>query len=445
MPVAALSGPRSMLKYANQPLKRFEDARALSPRAVAFKVLGLEYIVFFEPAAIEQILVTRHAELIKDRFTHDLRRVLGTGLLTSEGELWKRRRRLVAPSLQRPEIGAYAPVMAERAEAFAAAQTDGSVVDVHSCMMHLTLDVLVRSLFGTELSRAAEVERLLDALMQDYLPVAEAIRVWLPDWFPVPSRRRLARLSGELDGLLLELINERKRGAALPSEARGGDLLTRLMRARDEEGSLTDAALRDEAMTLFLAGHETTALALTFALRLLALHPPEERRLHDELASVLRGRAPTMSDLPALPFTRAVVDEALRLYPPAWALGREAGSDLEIRGVLVPKGTQLLVSPWLLHRDARFFPDPHRFVPARWLQPPAPERFAYLPFGAGPRVCIGQHFALIEAALILATLVQRVHFQLTEQPPLELLPAVTLRPRAPVLMQLTHRTQSGNP
>jgi cytochrome P450 len=273
--------------------------------------------------------------------------------------------------------------------------------------------------------------------MPDYLPIAEALRTTLPEWFPVPSRARLQRIRGQLDVILLELISERKAALEAPSAAAMApqdDLLTRLMRSRDDAGGMTDAALRDEAMTLFLAGHETTALALTYALWLLSLHPAEEQSLRRELGHVLGGRTPTTEDLPALPYARAVVDEALRLYPPAWAFGREPFAALDLLGVHVPLGTQVLVSPWVMHRDPRFFEQPDRFWPERWFGPPPP-RFTYLPFGAGPRVCIGQHFAIAEAVLLLATLVQRAHFSREPASPLRLMAAVTLRPKDPVMMR----------
>jgi cytochrome P450 len=438
-PVAELSGFGSMLKYARRPLLRFEAARRVSDRAVAFRVLGRPYIVLFDPAAIEQVFITQHASFEKDRFTHDLRRVLGSGLLTSEGDTWRRHRKLMAPSFQRGEIAAYGSVMAERTREFVAQQPTDTVFDMHSAMMHLTLDILVRALFGTEVKRAVEVELLLDPMVRDYVPPAVAWRVLLPEWVPLASRRRLARIRRELDTILLELLAERRLRfdeEAADSAPASSDLLGRLMLAQDAEGSLSDAALRDEAMTLFLAGHETTALTLTYALRLLAQHPRELGTLVAELSTVLDGRLPTPSDLPQLPYTRAVLDETLRLFPPAWAMGREPREDVVVAGVAVPKGTQVIVCPWVMHHDARFFPDPNRFWPERWLSQAAPPRFAYLPFGAGPRVCIGSHFALAEAMLVLSVILQRVAPELAPPAELDLRPSVTLRPRGPVLMRL---------
>lgn len=435
-PVPALSGFRSMLRYWKRPLARFEAARLASDRAVAFDLLGLHYMALFDLDAIEQVLVTRHAAFEKDSFTHDLRHVLGTGLLTSEGELWRRHRKLLAPSFQRGEIAGYGSTFAERARAFVESQPEGVVFDVHSQMMHLTLDILVRALFGTKVSRADRVERLLDQLMWEYLPAREALRVALPEWVPLPSRKRLPKLRADLDAILFELIEGRRRRGEAEEPGAQNDLLGRLMQAQDASGSLSEAALRDEAMTLFLAGHETTALSLTYVLRLLALHPEEERRVREEIERVLGARAPALVDLPSLPYTRAVIDEALRLYPPAWAVGRQPLEDTLIAGIWVPKGTQVVICGWVLHRDERFFEQPGHFWPERWLGKPAPPRFAYLPFGAGPRVCIGNHFALAEAMIILITLLQNARFELASRAPLELVPTVTLRPKGPVPMRM---------
>jgi cytochrome P450 len=444
-PRRELSGFGSMFKYARHPLARFEAARRVSDRAVAFRVLGRPYIALFDPRAIEQVLVTQHAAFEKDRFTNDLRRLLGHGLLTSDGDTWRRHRKLIAPSFQPGELGAYGAVMAERAQAFVQRLPPGAVFDVHSAMMHLTLDILVRALFGTEVKRAPDVERLLEPVIHDYVPPAVAWRLLLPEWVPLPSRRRLAHARRELDAILLELIDERRRAAADParSGAPPSDLLGRLMLACDAQGSLSEAALRDEAMTLFLAGHETTALSLTYGLRLLAKHPRERRALVSELDQVLGGRAPSLHDVPNLPYTRAVLDETLRLFPPAWGLGREPREDAVVAGLAIPKGTQVIVCPWVMHHDGQFFPEPDRFWPERWLTQPAPRRFAYMPFGAGPRVCIGSHFAVAEAMLILAVILQQMQLELPAQPELELVPSVTLRPRRPVLMRLTPRAHGA--
>lgn len=454
-----LSGFGSMLKYSRRPLARFEAARRVSDRAVAFRVLGRPYLALFDLKAIEQVLISQHSAFEKDRFTNDLSRVLGSGLLTSDGDTWRRHRKLMAPSFQPAEMAAYGGVMAESARAFVQGQAKGVAFDVHSAMMGVTLDILVRALFGTGLKRSdskrtPDVEWLLELLMRDYTPPAVAWRLLLPEWVPWPSRRRLTRARRELDAILLELIGERRRAdsdeaAATPP---ANDLLGRLMQACDAEGSLSEAALRDEAMTLFLAGHETTALSLTYGLRLLAQHPRERQALVAELEQTLDGRLPNLHDLPNLPYTRAVLDETLRLFPPAWGFGREPREDVVVGGIAIPKGTQVVVCPWVMHRDPQFFAEPERFWPERWLTQAAPPRFAYMPFGAGPRVCIGRHFALAEAMIILAVILQHAEPELVTQLPTELGPSadpardlmasVTLRPRRPVLLRFRPRDRS---
>jgi len=456
--VPALSGFRSLFKYSGRPLLRLADARKYSDHAVAFEVLGLSYVLLFEPKTIEQVLLTQHSAFTKDRLTLDLRRVLGTGLLTSDGETWRRDRKLMAPFFQPSEVAAYGTVMTESAQSCVDRCATGETFDVHSAMMQLTLEVLVRSLFGADLPRAGEVERLIGPLMRDFRPTAVAWRLFLPEWLPVPSRTRLNRTRRGLDSIVNELIAARRRqpapaDRAPPLEAsssrtaseraatngRATDLLGRLMMARDIEGSLSEAALRDETMTLFLAGHETTALALTYTLRLLALHPEYTRAIRSELAQVMEGPLPTTRDLPKLIRLRAVLDESLRLYPPVWAFARTPREDVVVNQVEIAAVTQVIVSPWSLHRDPRFFEAPERFWPERWLERPSPPRFSYLPFGAGPRVCIGSHFALTEAALILATIVQNCDIELEPDPPLELSPSITLRPRGPVPMRWRRR------
>lgn len=452
--VPALSGWRSVLKYSNQPLRRLADARKHSDRAVAFEVLGLSYVLLFEPRAIEQVLVTQHSAFQKDRLTRDLQRILGTGLLTSEGETWRRDRKLMAPFFKPAEIGAYGAIMAECARACVERYTALESFDVHSAMMNLTLEVLVRALFGSDVVRSDGVEALLGPIMQDFRPTSVAWRLFLPNWVPLPSRRRLDRARSGLDAIVNELIAVRRRQAATEREAspmaapsgeessRAVDLLGRLTRARDVEGRLSEVALRDEAMTLFLAGHETTALALTYTLRLLALHPEHARAIRTELARVLGDGLPTPESLSELVQLRAVLDESLRLYPPVWAFGREPREDVVVNGFKIPKGTQIAISPWLMHRDARFFAEPERFSPERWLGQPSPPRFTYLPFGAGPRVCIGSHFAITEAMIILATILQHCDLELLPDPPLSLLPSITLRPRDAVPMRWQRRSPS---
>jgi len=425
----SLSGLEGLVAYAKKPLQRFEDARALSGRATAFEFLGTYHIALFDPELIESVLVSDHTSFSKDAFVRDLEAILGKGLLNSDGEQWRRQRKLAAPSFQRTEMATYAEQMVESAERFVSALPVDRPFDVHGALMHLTLDILVRTLFGTEISRVHEVEAALDGVMHEYTPFRISLRVGLPRWLTAVSRRRIARLRSALDSVLLDLISARQTRAQHTS-----DLLGRLLAATDTEGGLSAAQLRDETMTLFLAGHETTALALTYALRLLSLHPDAALRAEREVRQVLGGRRPSFADLPALSYTRAVLDEALRLFPPAWVIAREAKETCQVGEFSCPKQSEILIVPWVMHRDPRFFEQPELFRPERWLTKTELPRCVYLPFGAGPRVCIGNHFALTEGLLVLAACLSRGQFRLEQGPILKLSPAITLRPKGPVLM-----------
>ncbi len=253
---------------------------------------------------------------------------------------------------------------------------------------------------------------------------------------PTATNRRLRASTRKVDEVILGIIDARRR---TPSTAERDDLLSLLIRARDEDGNaMTDAQVRDEAVTLFLAGHETTALALTYALYLLATCPKCQARLSAELDRVLGGRAPGLGDLESLTYTDAVVLESMRLYPPAWVMARQALTDVEIGGTHFPKGAEFVMSPWVLHRDPKTFEDPDAFRPERWLDGLAQRlpKFAFFPFGGGPRVCIGNRFAMMEAKLVLAVAIQRFRFELTPETDLTLLPSVTLRPRRGIRLRL---------
>jgi cytochrome P450 len=277
--------------------------------------------------------------------------------------------------------------------------------------------------------------------MHQFEREARSLLRFVPRTVKTPGRRRFEHAVRTIDETVFGIIEAHRKGGGVE-----GTLLARLLAARDEEGNpMSDQQLRDEAVTLFLAGHETTALALTFALRLLARHPHVAAALRAELDRVLGGRAPTADDLPALPYADAVIRESMRLYPPAYAMGRETLQDMEIAGHFAPAGTQLVVSPWVVHRDPRWFPDPKRFAPERWLEGRAQglHRFAYFPFGGGPRVCIGNHFAMLEAVIVLATLASRWAVEPVPGAPLRLLPSVTLRPIGEVPVRL--RSLDGGP
>jgi cytochrome P450 len=320
----------------------------------------------------------------------------------------------------------------------------GETRDVHQDMMGVTMNIVGETLFGADVSAdTADVGHIIGQLMDEFSRILGiAARFQPPAWVPTPTNRRLRASSRKLDALVLRMIAARR--ARPDGGAAGDDLLSLLLRARDEDGTtMTDAQVRDEAVMLFLAGHETTALVLTYALHLLARHPEEQARLGEEIERVLGGRAPALGDLEALTFTDAVIQESMRLYPPAWGIAREAIRDVEIGGFAFRKGAEFVMSPFIVHRDPAIFPEPEAFRPSRWendLLRRLP-RFAYFPFGGGPRVCIGNRFAMMEAKLVLATIIQRFRFEPAAErsAALKLLTSVTLRPEGGVRLRLAAR------
>jgi cytochrome P450 len=390
------------------------------------------------PALIEEILVKQAANFQKDRITRKLSGAIGSGLLVSEGELWRRQRRLMGPAFHQGELRSYGGVMTDLTRDAVAAWRTGETRNVHEDMMALTLNIVAKLLFGANLAAdARDIGTTISTLMEDFQGEL-GLRALTPFAnVPTLAVRRIRRGIRRMDDIIYKIIADR-RAAADP----GRDLLGLLLRARDEDGSqMSDQQLRDEALTLFVAGHETTALALTYALYLLAGHPEQQEKLAAELGQVLAGRDPSFGDLEALKVTEAVLLESMRLYPPAWSIGREALRDVEIGGYRLPKGSTFFISQWVMHRDPTVFADPERFLPERWAgdaQRRLP-RFSYFPFGGGPRVCIGNRFAMMEATLILAVLAQRFSFATTPETKLDLLPTVTLRPRSPVHLRIAAR------
>jgi cytochrome P450 len=433
--VKELDGLRGIMHFAASPLNAFTQAHEKHGDLAQFTQLGRTYYLVFDPARIETVLQLR-SHVIKDYFTRDLGVVLGEGLLNAEGEAWKRNRKLMAGTFQPREISGFARSMVACTDAIVAGFRDGDVRDLHNDSMRLTLDVVVDTLFDTKLSRFDDVEHALSEISLEYQRLWQTWRIMLPAWVPVEPRRRIKRARALLDEVLLELIRQKR-------EKPGRDLLSHLIALQDEDGrGLTDAQLRDEAMTLFLAGHETTALALTYVFHLLATHPELYAKLLAEVDSVLGDRMPTHEDAAKLPFTSAVIREGLRLYPPAWTMAREATSDVDAGDLRIPAGVNVIMCQYVVQRDARWFHEPNRFRPERWLGDECSElpRFAYYPFGGGPRVCIGQHFALLELVLVVARMTQSVRFERDAGASFQLSPVITLRPGAPVHFTVRRRT-----
>jgi cytochrome P450 len=380
------------------------------------------------PDLVRHVLVTDHRNFIKSLALQRSRVLLGTGLLTSEGEFHLRQRRMAQPAFHRDRIAAAGDVMAAHAQRAAGRWAHGGEVDVTREMNRLTLGIAAETLFGADVEgEADEIGRALTDALSLFTRLTNPLGVLL-DRLPVPGTLKMRRARARLDATIYRIIEERRRGG----EDRG-DLLGLLLAARDDEGdggAMTDVQLRDEVLTLFLAGHETTANALAWTWHLLGAHPDAERRLHEELAAALGGRAPTAADVPHLPFTRAVVAEAMRLHPPAWAIGRQPLADFEAGGYRVRAGSVVLLSPWVTHRDPRWWPEPARFLPERWTpeMEAALPRMAYFPFGGGPRKCIGEGFAWMEAVLVLATLAARWRFRAVDAAPVRHEALITLRP-----------------
>ncbi|MGB8541702.1 MAG: cytochrome P450 [Candidatus Acidiferrales bacterium] len=407
---------------------------------VTIPIVSESRILLNHPDYIEQVTVIQQSKFHKSKLTKDVTgRLLGEGLLISEGDFWRRQRRLAQPAFQRNRINEYAATMVGSAEAHSKKWQDSEERDIAQEMMALTLEIALRTLFGTTLpGEARQVALSLEFLMRYSLRRARS-PFKVPEKWPTPSNRRAKREIQFLDSLVYRIIDERKK---LGNANERNDLLSLLMAAMDEDGSqMTPRQLRDEIMTLFMAGHETTALTLSWAWYLLSKNPAAETRLHEELRDVLAGRPPTIADLGRLPYLRGVVNEVLRLYPPAYVLARTSIAPCTIGGYDLPAGSTIILSQWVTHHDPRFFADPDAFLPERWLggledRLPAG---AYFPFGDGPRRCIGQNFALMEVVLVIATIAQKFQFRLATSRKIVPDPLVTLRPRDGIPMRIDAR------
>jgi cytochrome P450 len=395
---------------------------------VSFRLAWRRACLVTDPELIEEVLVTEGRHFIKHFVLRLLRPTFGNGLLLSEGDFWLRQRRLVQPAFHRDRVGSYGNIMVSFTERMLAGWQSGEVRDLHADMMRLTLEIVAKALFDADVGgKADEVGEAMELGMTTF------VRRWrslypLPVWVPTPTNRLLKRVCRRLDRIIYGIIRERRA-----SGEDHGDLLSMLLSAQDaDDGSrMTDKQLRDEAMTLFLAGHETTANAMSWTWYLLAQHPEVAAKLTAELDAVLGGRSPTVRDLARLRYTEAVILEAMRVYPPVYAFGREAIDDCTIGGYRIRRGTSIIMSQWVVHRNPHHFPGPEKFIPDRWTDGLAKRlpHFAYIPFGGGQRICIGNSFAMMEAVLLLATMAQRFRFSLLPEHPVIPVTTVTLRPK----------------
>jgi cytochrome P450 len=432
-------GPATPLRLRQLPPLRRDPLQFLGSlrpygdvATVLVKIAGFEFVRFtvvHDPALIKRVLVDDDASFEKPRALKKMKLVLGEGLLTSEGELHRRQRRMMQPAFHRDAIVRYAPTMVACAAATEASWADGASVDMGAEMMRMTLAIAGLTLFGVDVTAEADdigeaLTTLMDAFPDMLSPFAPLLRL-----LPTRRNREVARALARLDATIFRIIEGRRATGEL-----GDDLLGRLLAAEDEgKPGMTAQQVRDEAITLFLAGHETTACALAWTFYLLARHPQALAALHAELDAVLGERLPTAEDLPRLVYTRRALQESMRLYPPAHSFGRRVIRDYQLGQYTIPGGRSMLfVCPYLLHRDERWYTDPLAYRPERW----TPEfeaslpRFAYAPFGGGPRVCIGAGFAWMEGTLALATLLRRFTIELAEGADVRPIPRVTLRPSA---------------
>jgi cytochrome P450 len=395
-------------------------------RARFFYVTGY---FLFNPEDIEYILSTNAKNFIKSMSLRSnfFSRLLGNGLLTSEGEFWRRQRRLAQPAFHRQRISAYGDVMVEFTERMISSWQPGETRDIHRDMMKLTLEIVARTLFNADVSGDTDrVGKILSEIVKPF--ASQATLKWILDnRLPTPAHIRFHRSARQIDEIVYRIITERRA-----SGRDEGDLLSMMLQAQDEDGSqMTDKQLRDEVMTLFLAGHETTALTLSWSWYLLGLNPETEQKFHAELDEVLAGRRPTFADLPQLKYTEKIAKESMRLYPPAFGVGREAIADCEIGGFRIPAKAQIFAFQWVTQRDPRYFEAPDQFDPDRWSEEFVNQlpKYAYFPFGGGPRACIGNQFAMMEIVLALATIGQKFRLRLAADHEVELMPAMSLRPK----------------
>lgn len=424
-------------EFGRDTLGFVERATAEHGDMVRFRLGRWDAVLLNHPDLVEEVLVRDPWNWVKHTFFwRHVEAIFGRGLLTNEGESWLHQRRLVQPAFRHERLEGYAETMVDLTLRRMERWRDGAEIDVRSEMTSLTFEIVAKVLFDADVEEdVAEIAEAFDVGIDE---IAHRFRrpVRIPDWVPTPGNLRYRRAVDRMDALIERIVDEHRDG-----RAGEGDLLSDLMAARDEAGRpMPYDQLRDEVITLLLAGHETTALALTWTWWLLARHPEVDARLAESVRSEIGDRPPGLSDVPRLDVAERVVKESMRLRPPAYSFGREALETREIGGVEIPAGTTVFVFPWLLHRDARWFEDPLAFDPDRWangLEDRLP-RAAYLPFGAGPRICIGRHFAMLEAVLIVSTIAARWRIEWGAEDP-EPFPSITLRPTGGLMATLRRR------
>jgi cytochrome P450 len=430
-----------MRDFNHDQLSFIERCRDEYGDVVWMRFLYVPAIFLYHPDDVEYVLVTNAKNFIKSMSLRSnfFQRLVGNGLLTSQGEEWKRQRRLSQPAFHRERVASYGQVMVDYTARLTAKWNVGENRDIHRDMMRLTLEIVVQCLFSADVS--SDVDHVGSTLKELVRPFAsQATLGWiLNNRLPTPTHLRFHALAKKIDRVVYRIISERRA-----SGEDKGDLLSMLLAARDEDGSqMNDRQLRDEVMTLFLAGHETTALTLAWTWYLLGTHPEVEKKFHTEIDEVLGGRAATMADLSQLKYTEQIAKECMRLYPPAYGLGREAINDCEIGGYPVPAGTQVFMFQWATQRDPRYYDEPEAFRPERWTEDFIEQlpKYAYFPFGGGPRVCIGASFAMMEIILCLAAIGQKFRLEIDREHPVSIFPAMSLRPKDGIRVGVRSRVE----
>jgi cytochrome P450 len=427
----------NLLAFRRDPLGFYTACAREYGDVARFRIVNVNVYLLSNPELIETVLVENNSNFIKGRVIRSNRSLLGNGLLTSEGDFWRRQRRLSQPAFHRERIAEYANIITQFTDQMMADWQDGDIRDIQLDMKHLTTKVIAKILFDADVTEKADEIGAALIVAREELTVRMRSGLLIPENIPTPGNLRFKHAVDQLDKIVLGIIQRRRA-----SEFSSTDLLSSLLAAQDTDGSqMTDHQLRDEVMTLFAAGHETTALALTWAIFLLSQNSEVMTRLHAEINEVFGTRLPDINDIPCLIYTEMIAKEVLRLYPPSWTIPRQAIHDCEIGGYFVPAGTSITISQWVMHRDPRFFENPTAFIPERWLNnleknlPP----FVYFPFGGGPRLCIGQSLAMTEMTLVLAMLAKNFNFELLADPPVMPWPSLTIYPRNGIGIKVRRR------
>jgi len=428
-----------LVAMSRDPLKFLLRTARDYPDIATFKLGPQRTFLLSKPEYVEDVLVANDWNFLKGRGLQRAKKVLGKGLLTSEGNFHRRQRRLAQPAFHKQRIAAYAEVMAEYAARARDRWKEGETLDISQEMMRLTLAIVAKTLFDADVEdEAQEIGDALSEVLELFSTFSSPLTDVL-DKLPLARNRRAERGKQRLDKTIYRIIAERRE-----SHQDRGDLLSMLMMSQDAEegsGGMSDEQLRDEVMTLFLAGHETTANALAWTWYLLSENPEVEARFHEEIDAVLKGRLPGVDDMQKLVYTERVFTEAMRLYPPVWVMSRRAVSACKIGGYHIPAKSILLLSQYVIHHDERFYPDPERFDPDRWTAESrkARPKYAYFPFGGGPRLCIGEPFAWMEGILLLATIAQKWRLHLSKDQQIKPQPLITLRPKYGMKMKIEKR------